>query len=342
MTRLMRLVWLVLAAWWLAGCHAVNPFYDPARPHHRPEGFINSDGQSVGPPLSDLLTWVWQRTRDGLPPKPSRFVDGYSGFPVRKPDLAMLKANRSQVTATWVGHATMLLQIDGVNILTDPQFSQRAFMVQWAGPQRRVPLPMTLAELPHIDLVVISHNHYDHLDLDTVLGLNRQPGGPPLFAVPLGIDLWMKAQGIDRVKALDWWQSIRVGGVDVTMVPVHHWSARSLTDRNTTLWGGWVLKSPQFSAFFAGDTGYSSDFADIGQRFGGFDLALIPVGAYEPRWFMSSQHVDPPQAVKMHQDLRARQSIGIHWGYLRIDRRTPGPADRRPGAGAGRRRRAGP
>lgn len=312
--------WPLLLALVVAACNQMNPYFDPAKPHHRADGFVNSDGGTAGKSMGALLRWLWQRKRDGLPPPPARYLNGYAGFPVDRPDPAWLAANRTRTAVTWIGHATVLVQMSGLNILTDPHFSGRAAPVQWAGPERRVPLPMALVELPRIDLVLISHNHYDHLDRDTVLSLHAQPGGAPLFLVPLGVERWMRQQGIERVRAFDWWDSYPVGdaGVAITFVPAHHWSGRTPWDRNRTLWGGWVAKAPSFSLFFAGDTGYSTDFAEIGRRFGGFDLALLPVGAYEPRWFMGEQHVDPPQAVRIHEDLRAKQSIGIHWGTFEL------------------------
>ena len=295
----------------------MNPYFDSAKPHHRPDGFVNSDGSSASKPLSAVLKWMYERWRDDLPPVPVEYVDGYAGFPVDRPDLPWLKANRTQTAVTWIGHATLLVQMGGINLLTDPHFSERTSAVQWAGPKRRVPLPMQLAELPHIELVLISHNHYDHLDRDTVLALNAQPGGPPLFLVPLGIERWMQQQGITNVQSLDWWDGRKLPAfpeIDVDFVPAHHWSSRTPADRNRTLWGGWVVRAPAFSFYFAGDTGYSADFAEIGRRFPGLDLAALPVGAYEPRWFMQAQHVNPAEAVRVHQDLGVRRSIGIHWG----------------------------
>lgn len=307
----------------LGSCTSANPYYEASRPHHRSGGFVNNYGPGGGKRLSEVLAWYLDRFAEGLPRPPSRYIDGYEGFEVLTPDLAMLHAavpdpDRRRVTATWIGHATMLLQIGGLNVLTDPQFSERAFMVQWTGPKRRVRVPVPLERLPHIDLVVISHSHYDHLDLGSVSALNRQPGGPPLFAVPLGIDRWMKDNGIEHVRRFDWWDRHRLGDVDITFVPVQHWSQRTPFDRNQTLWGGWVLRAPKYSVFFAGDTGYSKDFADIGERFGGVDLALIPVGAYEPRDFMKPQHVNPEESVRIHQDVRAGFSIGIHWGTFEL------------------------
>jgi L-ascorbate metabolism protein UlaG (beta-lactamase superfamily) len=177
-----------------------------------------------------------------------------------------------------------------------------------------VPPAPGLDGLPHIDAVLISHNHYDHLDLDSVKKLAAQPGGSPRFFVPLGLKDWFSRQGIEDVAELGWWQSRSFKGLELHFVPVQHWSKRTLTDENRTLWGGWVLRHPELSFFFSGDAGYSKDFADIGARFGGFDLAALPIGAYEPRWFMKIMHMNPAEAVQAHKDVRARQSLAIHWG----------------------------
>lgn len=315
MRKLSHLALLLL----LSACSNQNPYYDPSKPHHTPEGFRNNYLQgAIG---GSFLKWQWQRHTEGLPPPPA---NGYR-FPLQRPDLNWLQANHdarpSQLSATWIGHASMLVQLGGLNILTDPIFSERAFAVQFAGPKRKVPPALSLAELPHVDVVLISHNHYDHLDLDSVQGLNRQAGGPPLFLVPLGLKPWFARQEISNVRELDWWQELHWQGVQFTLAPVQHWSARGVHDRFDTLWGGWHMKSSQANArtvFFSGDTGYSKDFADIRQRLGPVDLALLPVGAYEPRWFMHNQHVDPAEAVKIHRDLQARQSIGLHWGTFEL------------------------
>jgi N-acyl-phosphatidylethanolamine-hydrolysing phospholipase D len=256
------------------------------------------------------------------------------------PDLAFIAANARagaamQPAATWIGHASVLVQLGGINVLTDPIFSERASPVSFAGPRRAQPPGLALAELPRVDVVLISHNHYDHCDITSLQALNAQPGGPPLFLAPLGLKAWLADNGITNAVELDWWQQHSVAGVDIVLTPVQHWSARSFTDRLKTLWGGYALFARDFQVFFAGDTGYSRDFADIRARFAarqgahGFDLALIPVGAYEPRWFMAEQHVNPEEAVRIHRDLRARKSLGIHWGTFEL---TDEPLDEPPKA----------
>ena len=323
---------LLLTAFSIVGCSSVNPYFDITKKHHTPEGFRNNYGSSVVKPLGSLIKWQFEAFQNGVPKAPSEFIKGYEGFPVIKPNVPALIENCTdsaqkklgrckQISITWIGHATVLVQMGGLNILTDPHFSERTFAVQFIGPKRKVPLPITLAQLPRIDLVVISHNHYDHLDSGTVDQLNKQNGGAPIFAVPLGIDLWLKDRGINNVERFDWWDKKTLLGLEVNFVPAQHWSSRSPFDRNATLWGGWVLKESGEggkSLYFAGDTGISKDFADIGARFGSIDFSLIPVGAYEPRWFMKDQHVNPEEAVQIHQDVKSRWSLGIHWGTFEL------------------------
>jgi N-acyl-phosphatidylethanolamine-hydrolysing phospholipase D len=332
LSRLFGLALLGTATWAAASdAPAVDPDAQKVAAsgiHHAPrgaDGFENIDG-----PLArgSVWKWRWQAFVKGLPKPPA---NGYA-FPIDHPDLAWLKANRTVNSLTWIGHASALLQINGLNILTDPVFSQRASPFTFAGPLRRTPPGLALADLPHIDLVVISHSHYDHLDTASVQALNAQPGGPPRFLVPLGLKAWMAGKGIDNVEELDWGDHTRVAGLDAWFVPVTHWSARTLTNRNATLWGGWALKTAPgaaapFSLFFAGDTGYSADFKRIGAAFGRFDLALIPIGAYAPRWFMGPQHIDPAQAVQVFKDVGAQQAIGIHWGTFEL---TDEPLDEPP------------
>ncbi|MEW6705190.1 MAG: MBL fold metallo-hydrolase [Pseudomonadota bacterium] len=309
-----------LAAALAAGCTATNPYYDPTKPHHRPDGFANRYTDALGERKPSFWSWQWERLIGTLPPQ------DVSRVPAVRPDIAALRANTRDATVTWIGHSTALWQVNGLNILTDPHFHERASPVGFAGPRRVTPPAMRLHELPRIDVVLVSHNHYDHLDLPTVQALDAQPGGPPLFVVPLGMDLWLREVGITNAKALDWWDRIELpapgGALTLHLVPVQHWSSRTPFDRNLVLWGGFVLQTrvagQPLSMFHAGDTGYSKDFADIGARFGGFDFAQIPVGCYLPRWFMQAQHVNEEEAVRIHLDVKSRFSLGVHWGTFRL------------------------
>jgi N-acyl-phosphatidylethanolamine-hydrolysing phospholipase D len=276
-------------------------YFDPAKPHRAADGFRNNYPHVA---KQGFWRWKWDQLRDGLPPNP----EGGYRFETAKPQLA---ANPS---VTWVGHATVLVRVGGLSVLTDPHFSERASPLSFVGPKRVVPAIPAIHELPHIHAVVISHNHYDHLDQNSVAMLAEQAGGSPRFFVPLGLKDWFARRGIHDVVELDWWERRDFKGLEVHFVPVQHWSARTLTDENQTLWGGWVIRHPELSFFFAGDAGYSRDFSDIGERFGGFDLAAIPIGAYAPRWFMQIMHMDPAEAVRVHHDVKARRSVAIHWG----------------------------
>lgn len=277
------------------------------KPHHTSKGFRNNYPH-VRRGLKDFLSFVneydWSR--------PSG-----AHFELAANDPAALRANTSEPTITWIGHSSFLVQIGGKNLLTDPHFSPRAFPVQFAGPERWVPPGLALKDLPRIDMVFISHNHYDHLDEKSVLEIaKRHPEAQ--FFVPLGVKRWFKRRKIGNVVELDWWGKTEQQGATLHAVPVQHFSGRTATDRNKTLWCGWVIELAGRRIFFAGDTGYSKDFKDIGARFPYMDLALLPIGAYEPRWFMQAMHVNPEDAVKIHQDVKARLSVGMHWGTFRL------------------------
>ncbi len=298
----------------------------PAPAHHRDGHFQNNylDFEPKG--LGKLLQWKLRAALQGLPPAPEQPTPRVTA------DVEFIHANARagaamQPAVTWVGHATTLVQMGGLNLLTDPIFSERASPLDGLGPQRAQPPGLSLTQLPPIDLVLISHNHYDHLDRHSVLALNDQAAGPPLFVVPLGLKAWLADEGIHNVVEIDWWQSHRLGGVEVVMTPVQHWSGRSLSDRMQTLWSGYAVFAPDLHLYFSGDTGYSRDFIDTRERFkgrqgdtegGGFDLALIAIGAYEPRWFMKDQHVNPAEALQLHRDLQAKRSLGVHWGTFEL------------------------
>jgi N-acyl-phosphatidylethanolamine-hydrolysing phospholipase D len=303
----------------------------PPKIHHTPQGFRNNYVGTVTKSLRDLLRWQMNRIRNRLPPAPR------VPTPQQTPDLDFVLTNaaagRSMVPAvTWIGHASALVQANGLNVLTDPVFSHRVSPVKFLGPARAQAPGIALTSLPHIDVVLISHNHYDHLDRDSVKALNNQPAGAPLFLAPLGIKAWLERLGVKRSMELDWWEShteMDAGGraVEFHFTPAQHWSGRSLSDRNQTLWGAWSVIGPDFHWFFTGDTGYSQDFVDTRQHFaqrqtaelgGGFDLALIAVGACLPRWFMKMQHVDMDEAIQIHLDLDAKHSVGVHWGTFAL------------------------
>jgi L-ascorbate metabolism protein UlaG (beta-lactamase superfamily) len=299
-----RRCWTALLFWPMALAAAALP----SSSHHGPDGFHNNYPH---PGPQSFLRWKWEQLRDGLPAPPP--PGGWS-IPAMRTDVARLHEPARDLRLTWIGHATFLLQADGLSILTDPQFSERASPFSFYGPKRAVPLPVGIAELPRIDVVVISHNHYDHLDLPTVTALAASPAGSPLFLVPLGLKAWFAENGIERVEEYDWWEHRDVPGARFTLVPVQHWSQRTLRDRNRTLWGGWALEVGGVRVIHTGDLGLSPDTRDVGARLGPFDLALIPIGSYEPRWFMQTMHVNVPEAMQVRGDLRAERAIGMHWG----------------------------
>ena len=291
----------------LCGPFAFETFAEEAPAHHGPEGFRNNYPHEAH---QSFWAWKWEQWSQGVPQPPPGGWD----IPHMRADVAALRANTTRPTVTWIGHASFLVQLAGRNVLFDPIFSERASPVAFAGPRRAVPLPLGIGELPRIDVVAISHNHYDHLDLESVRRIAAQEGGPPLFLVPLGLAAWFRERGIERVEERDWWQSREIDGLVFTLVPVQHWSKRTLWDANRTLWGGWVVEGGGLKVIHTGDLGYSRDARDIGERLGPFDLALVPIGAYAPRWFMKAHHVDVPEALQIQRDLGAARAIGMHWG----------------------------
>lgn len=276
------------------------------------------------------MRWQIERRQQDLPKPPEIPV------PTQAADLAAIQAYNtpgaipSPPAITWIGHASMLVQAGGLNVLTDPVLSERASPFQFIGPKRAQPPGVALTQLPLIDVVLLSHNHYDHLDKTSVLDIaarSKAAGKPALFLVPLGVKPWFTDLGIANVVEMDWWDKQVLKGVEFNFTPVQHWSARSFGDRSQTLWGGYAVFAPDLHWYFSGDTGYSKDFLDTKARFadrlsadkgGGFDLALIAVGAYEPRWFLAEQHVNPAEAVQIHKDLGAKLSVGVHWGTFEL------------------------
>lgn len=219
---------------------------------------------------------------------------------------------------TWIGHSTVLIQYQGINIITDPIFSGYCGPAAFLAPKRITPPAIDIKQLPPIDFVLISHNHYDHLDLATVRHLRNAP----LWLVPLGIKAWLERVGVDaaRVVELDWWEDYRVSSTLLfTATPAQHWSRRTLSDHNRTLWSSWHVSIDNFHLWFAGDTGYNEhQFVAIGERLPHADIALIPIGAYQPRQFMQTSHVNPYEAVKIFQDVKAHKAIGVHWGTFNL------------------------
>lgn len=228
-------------------------------------------------------------------------------------EAPLARINDNSIHVTFVNHATFLIQTGGLNILTDPIWSLRASPFQWIGPKRMRPPGIRFEDLPDIDLVLISHNHYDHLDIHTVKRLQQEHN--PQFIMPLGVSLYLHQNGVTQTIEMDWWEHKEFSDkISISAVPSQHFSGRGLSDRDKTLWCGYVLETEAGTVYFAGDSGYDGFFKKIGSTFNPIDLALIPIGAYRPRWFMEPIHVDPEQAVHIHQDVGAKKSIGMHFG----------------------------
>ncbi|MCO6381398.1 MBL fold metallo-hydrolase [Oceanicola sp. 502str15] len=267
---------------------------------------------SPGQPLPDRglrEVWAWQRS--GQRAKWPREVPVAPTVPPARSEAPRL---------TMVGHASVLIQVAGLNLLTDPVWSQRASPLSFAGPKRVTAPGIAFEALPEIDAVLLSHNHYDHLDLATLRRLHRAHA--PLMVMPLGTDATVRrAIRGARVAVGDWHDRIALGEqVSVALTPANHWSSRGLGDRRMALWCGHWLDTPAGQIWFAGDTGYGDGaiFRDIRARHGEPDVALIPIGAYAPRWFMRNQHVGPDEAVQIFKDVEARQALGIHWGTFQL------------------------
>ncbi len=297
--------------------------------HHKPGGgFRNPWPGSTPTGFRGLLRWAIERARRGTPPPLSA-----APVPVT-PAHADPRATLDELRITAVGHSTFLIQIGPLNILTDPVWSERCSPFAFAGPRRRHPPGLGLDALPPLDLVLLSHDHYDHLDDATVRALvHRQPGAT--WCAPLGVGARLRARGVRHVLECDWWQRGEVGAARVTCVPAAHFSGRTPFDRDETLWAGWAVEVHGRRVYFVGDTGLHPDFDDIGSRLGALDVVLMPIGAYEPRWFMRPVHLDPDEALVAFDALTAPHvshdtvMVAMHWGTFILTEESPDEPPRR-------------
>ncbi|MFL2712948.1 MAG: MBL fold metallo-hydrolase [Gammaproteobacteria bacterium] len=267
--------------------------------------YKNTNGEEIDKSLKDLIRW--QRNQK----KPILSSIDLSD------EWKLVDFEKSNNFMIWIGHSTFLIKKNNLVILTDPVFSERASPFKRLGPKRLIPPAISLNELPKIDVVTISHNHYDHLDIRSLKKLSKL--NPNLiFLIPKGdIDIFNK-KNIDNVKEFVWWEEISIDDFIFTFTPVQHWSARGLFDRNESLWGGWFIKSNDYSLYHAGDTGYSNDFIETQKRLGSPKYAFLPIGAYDPEWFMAASHVNPEDSIRIMKDLGAEFSFGMHWGTFTL------------------------
>jgi len=261
--------------------------------------FLNPGGSAAERPMSEIPRML----KEPRTPWPRH---------VEQPTRHPAALDGAGAVVTFIGHSTFLIQTAAGNLLTDPMYSQRAGPLNRIGPRRVRQPAVRFDDLPHISIVLLSHNHYDHCDLPTLRRLARRFN--PLVVTPLNNGRLVRSAGIRRVEECDWWEQAKTAPLPITLTPARHFSARTPFDRNRALWSGFVMTVGDFRIFFAGDTAYGPFFETIRQRLGPIDLALLPIGAYEPRWFMQAVHMNPAEAVQAHLDLQAVQSIGMHFG----------------------------
>ena len=265
------------------------------------ERFSNSDGMKNEKSLSEVLKWSWSREE----PK-KEFIKTNENI-----NLNSLKDREHY--ALWIGHSTFLINNGDLTILTDPIFSERASPLNFAGPKRLIKPVIKIKDLPEVDVITISHNHYDHLDINSLRKIQKKFPNVKIL-VPKGDLKLLKNYNLNNGFEFLWWEEIIFDNTKFIFTPAQHWSARGLRDRNKSLWGSWFIKNEDKNIFHAGDTGYSEDFIEIRNRLGAVDFAMIPIGAYDPQWFMSYSHVNPEEALNIAKDLDAKISIGMHWG----------------------------
>ena len=280
--------------------------------HHTTNGFRNIyDYPEHG--FASFLRWKLGRTPNEEPViTPAQMIPYVPD--IVAPDYRLIyHPDPSKIQITWIGHSTFLIQVEGINILTDPIFNSKSSPLG-IGFERKSPPGIPFDRLPPIHAVLISHNHYDHLDLYTV----KKLGNKPKYYIPLKLGQWFRDQKITNYVEMDWWDASMFKGIRIVSIPSQHFSRRTPWDGNKTLWAGWVLETKRGKILFAGDTGYSPHFKEIRTTLGPMRLALLPIGSYRPRWFMKAIHMDPPDAVSAHKDLQAQQSIAMHWGTFYI------------------------
>ncbi|MEJ2185376.1 MAG: MBL fold metallo-hydrolase [Gemmatimonadota bacterium] len=295
--------------------------------HHRPDGGYRipwpmpaaerSAGRAGG-----LWRWLAERLRHRPPPTPRP-----DAIPRREPVPALPRGREDELRLTWVGHATFLVQHGGLNLLTDPVWSRRASPFRWVGPKRLSAPGMAFDRLPPIDGVVISHDDYDHLDAPTVRRVTRAHPAARWYA-PLGYRGWLEKRGVREVVELDWWDEAvletEAGRLRLMALPAQHWTRRKPWDGYDRLWAAWRIRDDHGSVFFGGDSGYFAGYAEIGRRAGPFNAALLPIGAYAPRWFMRLAHMDPEEAVRAYRDLGGSGAfVAMHWGTFRLSDEAP-------------------
>ncbi|EDV23706.1 uncharacterized protein TRIADDRAFT_27102, partial [Trichoplax adhaerens] len=272
------------------------------------------------PSLSDAWQILFNEKDESNIPSKQVVLD--SILPIVTPDHNLLASPPvDKITTTWIGHSTLLTQFEDLSILTDPIFSDRCSPSQLFGPKRYRSAPCKINELPPIDAVCISHNHYDHLDYNSVVELNRRFHDQLAWFIPKGLKKWFQECHCNNIIELDWWEECNHPfhkKFKFIFVPSRHWSKRSLFDTCGSLWGGWIVTGSNHNFYFVGDTGYSDIFQLIGHSYGPFDLAAIPIGCYLPRILMKNQHVNTEEAVQIHHDIKSKNSLGIHWGTFQL------------------------